>query len=268
MWFRLFTIVCAIVLSLGYIIYKPPTWTIKLLQSNYPDVLWRISTKQKIVALTIDDAPSEYTEEILEILKANDATATFFVIGSQVPGNEKILKDIIRGGNELGNHAMHDEPSRGLSDAVLRDQLDKVQDMIHAAYDELEVPRPQFYFRPGSGFLGKVMIAVAKKMKYQIVLGSIYPHDPQIQSAWANAKHILSMKKPGGVIICHDRRPWTAPMLREVLPKLKKEGYRVMSVTNMLILTDSKKFLRYFSPSAEPEALFIASGQNTKVPRA
>ncbi|KAJ1564991.1 hypothetical protein HK096_005181, partial [Nowakowskiella sp. JEL0078] len=39
---------------------------------------------RKVVALSIDDSPSEYTEDILKILKQYNAKATFFIIGSQV----------------------------------------------------------------------------------------------------------------------------------------------------------------------------------------
>jgi peptidoglycan/xylan/chitin deacetylase (PgdA/CDA1 family) len=99
-------------------------------------VLFQIQTSRRIVALTIDDAPSPYTREILDILKENDATATFFVIGNQVPGSEEILADIVRAGHELGNHAMHDEPSVSLSSDVLAQEIDQVDALINHAYEQ------------------------------------------------------------------------------------------------------------------------------------
>ena len=71
-------------------------------------------------------------------------------------------------------------------------------------------------------------------MGYRLVLGGVYPHDPQVASPWLNARHVLSMVRPGAIIVCHDRRPWTAPMLRKVLPELKRRGYRVVSVSELL----------------------------------
>ncbi len=233
----LFALLCLIVWPLAYIIYKPPTFVIRLFQRHYPDVLWRIDTDQKIIALTIDDAPSEYTTDILSILKENNATATFFVIGHQVTeggGRGEKLREIIRQGSELGNHAYRDEESRSLEPAILKGQVEKVDRMILKAYGDAEVEREQKYFRPGSGFVSDAMRTLLKELRYQIVLGSIYPHDPQIHNWKINAKHIESMAKPGGVIICHDRRGWTVPMLREVLPYLGREGYEVVSVSEML----------------------------------
>jgi peptidoglycan/xylan/chitin deacetylase (PgdA/CDA1 family) len=140
-----------LVLLPAYVVYKPPKSVISYLQSRNPSVLFQIQTSRKIVALTIDDAPSPYTREILEILKENDATATFFVIGNQVPGNEEILADIVRAGHELGNHAMHDEPSVSLSSDVLAQEINQVDTIINQAYEQGGRVRSSHHFRPGSG---------------------------------------------------------------------------------------------------------------------
>lgn len=226
--------VICILISPFYVIYKPPTILIRYFQHRWPDVLWRVSTSSKVIALTIDDGPSEYTNEIMQILKSNDAVATFFIIGSQVVGNEEILSKLIRNGNELANHAMHDEPSRSLDDVVLVDQVLSVDGILNKAYAAVDVDPPPKYFRPGSGFFSKRMLNVLKNFEYRLVLGSIYPHDPQIPFWRINASHILSMIRPGGIIVCHDRRSWTAPMLRRVLPEIRRRGYRIVTVTELL----------------------------------
>lgn len=241
---RMTTLVALLVILLVlvvpfYVIYKPPRLLIRYFARRWPDVLWEVDVadpkQNKIVGLTIDDAPSEHTEEILAVLKSYDAHATFFTIGGQVSGREEILADIVRGGHELGNHAMHDEPSRALSDAELTAQIETVRDKIRAAYREAgSAELPPQYFRPGSGFFSDRMRRLVDKLGYRMVLGSIYPHDPQIQYPAVNARHILSMLRPGAIIICHDRRPWTPPMLRTVLKEMKARGYQAVSVTELL----------------------------------
>lgn len=222
-----------------YIVYKPPEILIRHFHHRWPDVLWHVQTTKKIVALTIDDAPSQHTNEIMEILSANNATATFFVIGAQVAGCEEVLTRLVQNDNELGNHAMHDEPSRSLSDAELIKQIESVQGTIADAYSAANVSQPERrYFRPGSGFFSTRMRGIIAEIGYQIVLGSIYPHDPQVPYSSVNARHILSMVRPGGIIICHDRRSWTAPMLREVLPELRRRGYQVVGLTELFRATN------------------------------
>lgn len=219
-----------------YVIYKPPKLAIAYFQNRFPDVLFQIETDKKIIALTIDDAPTQYTSQILEILKENDATATFFVIGNQVPQHENVLVDVLRAGNELGNHAMHDEPSIQLPSAELENQIHQVDHYIDRAYEAVGQQRTARYFRPGSGVFSQRILDVASMANYKTILGSIYPHDPFISFWRINAWHILSMMRPGAVIICHDRRPWTAPMLKKVLPEMKRRGYQVVSVTKFLEL--------------------------------
>ncbi|KAH7125157.1 chitooligosaccharide deacetylase [Dendryphion nanum] len=223
-------------LSPFYIIYKPPQLLIRYFQYRWRDVLWQVPVSEKVIALTIDDAPSAFTAEILQILEENGARATFFVIGGQVGEGRgrEVLADVVRGGHELGNHAMRDEPSRSLSDDELSGQIGQVERHIHDAYDEAQATYPPHYFRPGSGFFSDRMRRVVTELKYHIVLGSIYPHDPQIAYPRVNAAHILSMVRPGGIVICHDRRGWTVPMLKKVLPEIRRRGYRITTVTGLL----------------------------------
>lgn len=147
-----------------YILYKPPRFVIRLAQRQWEDVLWNVATSKRILALTIDDGPSEYTSEILDILRSNDATATFFVIGSHAtPAREEILRDLIRHGNELANHAMRDEPSYLLSETELIDNINCVQKMLsdieatarpgaNGVGLDSKLTQSALYFRPGGGF--------------------------------------------------------------------------------------------------------------------
>ncbi|KAH8690279.1 putative polysaccharide deacetylase [Talaromyces proteolyticus] len=220
-----------------YLVYRPPPQLIQYLQHRWPDILWQVPTSAKVIALTIDDGPSIYTREILDILKANNATATFFIIGSHVCGREDVLRDIISNGNELGNHAMHDEPSFKLSDCELESQIHAVEQMIHNAYKNVTGPEAESfpkYFRPGSGFVTARMRKLLHQLGYSLVLGGIDPHDPQIPFACVNSAHILSMARPGGIIICHDGRSWSPSMLRAVLPKLRQRGYKIITITELL----------------------------------
>ncbi|KAL4968739.1 chitin deacetylase CDA4 [Aspergillus stella-maris] len=297
---RLFTLALPVLAFLTltlpfYIIYKPPNLLVTYFARKYPDILWHVPNlkpgTQPIVALTIDDAPTEFTAAILDVLRENDAKATFFLIGDHIPGREGLMRDAVNEGHELANHAMHDEPSKELTDQELSAQIQAVQSRIQRIYamaghgaeahDEVKVEDleqdslfasgagsdssssrrmstrgvenaegqglsevgesipavpggPGRYFRPGSGFFTDRMRALVQRHGFRLVLGSVYPHDPQISVPWVNAAHVLSMVRPGSIIIVHDRRPWTAPMLATVLPELKRRGYRIGTVSDLL----------------------------------
>lgn len=192
-----------------------------------------------MVALTIDDAPSEYTRDILAALAASSAHATFFVIGNQVAGREEVLREIVRAGHELGNHGMRDEMARELGVEELEAQIREVERFIGEAYRGEGKVYPKEgekgrYYRPGSGFFSDGIRGVARGLGYRVVLGSIYPHDAQVGWWWVNARHVLGMLAPGGIVICHDRRSWTVPMLKKVLPEMKRRGYKAVTVSELL----------------------------------
>lgn len=133
-------------------IWRPSAILIRFLQRRWTNIFWEVNTKQRIVALTVDDGPSEYTEEIREILDAHGATATFFVIGSHIPGKEQTLQRHVASGDDLGNHALYDEPSWKLSDEELSAQIKLVDRQIQPIYESCALPLDHRYFRPGSGF--------------------------------------------------------------------------------------------------------------------
>ena len=60
---------------------------------------------KKYVYLTFDAGyEAGYTEKILEVLKQNDVTATFFITGHYLNTQPDLVKKMIEGGNIVGNH--------------------------------------------------------------------------------------------------------------------------------------------------------------------
>lgn len=245
-------VILLLLLALLYLIYLPPVWLMNIISSRYPSILFHLPTGKPILALTVDDSPSGNTSTILEVLRAHDIHATFFVIGTYIDGREDVLRDLVVHGNELANHTMHDEPSWKLSMADLKDQVADTRRKLQNIYDSVALPRqtnmpiskpasssPPLYFRPGSGFFTASMLTLLESLLHRLVLGSIYPHDAQISIPWLNAWHVLRGARPGGIIICHDR-PWTPEMLRSILPELKRRGFRIGSLTEALGWADGK----------------------------
>lgn len=62
--------------------------------------------KTKVVYLTFDDGPNQYTDQILNILSKNDIHATFFMIGSQLKDNKSSVERLIHEGHYAGLHSM------------------------------------------------------------------------------------------------------------------------------------------------------------------
>lgn len=59
---------------------------------------------EKVIYLTFDDGPSVLTSEILDILNKYEVKGTFFLIGNQIKGQEKVVKRIHDEGHSIGLH--------------------------------------------------------------------------------------------------------------------------------------------------------------------
>lgn len=91
-----------------------------------------IDPERKVIALTFDDGPSKYTDEILEILKENDACATFFVIGNKIQIYKETMQKMVAYGNEIGNHSYNHKWLTKLTETDLKEQIEKTQEIGRA----------------------------------------------------------------------------------------------------------------------------------------
>ncbi|ALB48028.1 MULTISPECIES: polysaccharide deacetylase family protein [Clostridium] len=76
---------------------------------NYQNLLMHtvLADEKKIIYLTFDDGPAgKVTTNVLDILKQESVPATFFLIGSQIKGQEDLVKRMYNEGHALGLHSM------------------------------------------------------------------------------------------------------------------------------------------------------------------
>jgi peptidoglycan/xylan/chitin deacetylase (PgdA/CDA1 family) len=81
------------------------------------------------------------------------------------------------------------------------------------------------------------MVATMGRQGYRCALGSVYPYDATIGSARFSSWHILRNVRPGAIIVLHDgglRGRRTAQVLRQVLPELRRRGYRVVTLSELV----------------------------------
>ncbi|MEJ2030024.1 MAG: polysaccharide deacetylase family protein, partial [Maritimibacter sp.] len=71
----------------------------------FGEIVARVETDQPMVALTFDDGPSPYTQEVIDILAAADVRATFFLIGKDIEARPEAARALVEAGHEIGNHS-------------------------------------------------------------------------------------------------------------------------------------------------------------------
>jgi peptidoglycan-N-acetylglucosamine deacetylase len=212
-------------------LWTAPAWLIDRLARWYPGCLYRVSTRAPLLALTIDDGPDPSTTPlILAELRRQGARATFFLIAERVKGQEELVRRLVAEGHELGNHFTRDRPS-------IRLPPDAFESDLLQAHQVLATYAPVKWARPGSGWYSRAMIEVMNRHGYRCVLGSVYPFDAALPWASFAARFIRQHAQPGAVVVLHDggaRGKRTARVLRDVLPELRRRGYRVVSLTELV----------------------------------
>lgn len=205
---------------LGLLYWVLPHLAPTILGWMFPAVVFRVPASERVVYLTIDDAPSGATPAILAVLSKHHVPATFFVIGSWV-GNERQLEQIRDAGCLLGHHMWTTKPCTKLTSTEFQRDFD-------ATARRLKPYEPK-YFRPPSGFGTDEQLAYVRANGLVPILGTAFPLDSSIQKPALLRLLVQWLVVPGAIVIMHDgnKRGWTtADVLDQVIPDLKSRGYQ------------------------------------------
>lgn len=187
-----------------------------------------INEEDKVVALTFDDGPSKYTKDILDILKKYDACGTFFLIGNKVSFYGEVLREMLSEGNEIGNHSYDHKYLTRLSEEEVKDEINKTQD---------EIKRVTGYtptlFRPTYGGYNNTLKSY---IDLTFVLWDVDSRDWSVKSTEGIMYNVFKDVKSGSIILFHDNHEYSVRSLPSVIKELKKQGYKFVTVSELLEL--------------------------------
>lgn len=193
-----------------------------------------IDINKPIVALTFDDGPSKYTNEILDILKDNGICATFFVLGNKVPYGQETLLKMLENGNEIGNHTYNHKWLAHLDEIEIKNQISKTQEVIFEYTRYL--PK---VFRPSYGDIPKKM---RKEINLEVTLWNVDTLDWKLKNKKQIIKRATRNTKDGDIILMHDTYKRTKDAIPEIINTLKKKGFQFVTISE---LNEIKKLREY-----------------------
>lgn len=135
----------------------------------------------RTVALTFDDGPGEWTDDVLDVLDRYRVPATFFVIGRQVEADPGLVRRAVEAGHLIGNHTWSHEPPPGdpWPEDFTAGQFRRTSDAIATA-----TGRDPCWFRPPQGVMTGVE-AAADTLGVDVALWSVDSLDWRVQSGAA-----------------------------------------------------------------------------------
>jgi peptidoglycan/xylan/chitin deacetylase (PgdA/CDA1 family) len=184
-----------------------------------------------VVALTFDDGPGPYTEQLLSMLRRANAHATFFLIGNRLPYWPGVAHDESQVG-AVGNHTwshprLTDLPTWLVWAELLRAQYEASRSLGW---------KPKI-FRPPYELHDAGTDAVVRSLGLVQVLWSATSGDdlkhPTVQSVRRN---VIRELRPGAIVLMHDIHPWTVAAMPAILKAIHARGLRAVSIPELLVL--------------------------------
>lgn len=184
----------------------------------------------KVAYITFDDGPSKYTNEILNILKENEAKGTFFMLSNNIKRYSKEVKSIIENGNSVGLHGVtHDVKKVYKSPSSLVEEMNEDNNsLFDASGVKTNLIRTPYGSKP---YMTEKFRDAYVKEGYKMWDWNIDSKDSLQKSILPstivkNIKDQLQTRQVP-IILLHEKKS-TVEALPEILYYLKQEGY-VMS---------------------------------------
>lgn len=208
--------------------------------------------ESKMIAMTFDDGPGDYTSELLDILEENNAKATFFMLGENIEAKgADVIPRMVELGCELGNHSYNHPNLKDLSDEQIKEQFDKTDELIAALTGgaTAALARTPFGSQDDNitGVIGKPCI-----------YWSLDTLDWETKDVDSNISKVLDNVEDGEIVLMHDIWPTTVESCKTIIPKLIEEGYQLVTVSELATakgvnLEDGITYYEFYPGDGETE---------------
>ena len=197
--------------------------------TNYTPPLY--DAQKPMVALTFDDGPyAPVTAKILDVLESVGARATFFILGNRIESEKDM---IIRGNNlgcEYGNHTFSHENLSLLSEAEIKEQLNKTDDLLYSV-----IGKKCSLARAPYAAVNETVSAAATN---PFIGWTIDTMDWETRDTEFIKNEILNKVKDGDILLMHDLYANTAAAIEQVVPVLIERGFQLVTVSELMEAKD------------------------------
>ena len=185
-----------------------------------------VDNTNKLIALTFDDGPNHNTSRVLDILEKYNAKATFFILGTNIKGNERIIKRMHNLGMEIGNHMYSHKLLTKLGNNEIKEEIKQVDNLIFDIINEYPT-----LIRPSYGTVNKKIKSIIDR---PIITWNVDTLDWIYHNSKMIANNVLKKVKDGDIILMHDIYRATSNSLETIVPKLLSDGYQLVTVSELL----------------------------------
>ena len=180
-----------------------------------------------LVALTFDDGPrSSTTGPLLDGLALREVPATFFLVGSRIPGNEDLVRRMAAEGHQIGIHTYDHVELKGLSRRDFDLQVGRTRALITQLAGE-----GSYWLRPPYGLLDKTAEGWCGG---PVILWSVDPEDWKDDDIDRIVAAVVEHTSDGDIILLHDLFPSSAQAALRIVDTLLARGYCFVTVEQLM----------------------------------
>ncbi|MGP6139632.1 MULTISPECIES: LysM peptidoglycan-binding domain-containing protein [unclassified Jeotgalibaca] len=192
------------------------------------------NTSEKVIALTFDDG-SDGTNfsKILSVLSKHNVKATFFLTGSGTNNHPSVVKTAVNNGHDIGNHSFNHPDFTTLSTTQMLSQLSQTETIIKNTTGKSTKP----FFRAPYGATNATVLNTVGNAGYTYTLHwTIDSLDWTGNSAATIINLVMTRVQPGTIVLMHtgDGASGTSTALETIIPQLKNQGYRFVTISQLL----------------------------------
>lgn len=177
---------------------------------------------KKTLALTFDDGPSSFTDRLLDCLEANNAKATFFMVGQEIDNFPDEVTRMEELGCELGNHTNTHVDLTTLSPEDMSAEIGATdQKLLELTGHGATVLRPPY---------GSIDDNVTAAVGTPMILWSVDTLDWETQDTQQIVDAVLSNAADGAILLLHDIFSTSVDAAEIFIPELIKQGYDLVTI--------------------------------------
>ena len=183
----------------------------------------------KYVALTFDDGPRrDTTARLLDGLRERGASATFFLVGERLAGNEDLVLRMRDEGHQVGTHTWSHIRLDGTEPAAQLRDLQAAQEAVCGI-----LGTESCWLRPPYGLIDP---AVRAGVTVPMAHWTVDPRDWESRDTAKVVRAVLEDVRPGDIILLHDIYPSSVEAALQIADALESQGYWLVTVEELLEL--------------------------------
>lgn len=198
------------------------------------DAAYLGDSSEKVIYLTFDSGyENGCTAQILDVLKAHQVKAAFFLVGNYLERNADLVRRMVDEGHIVGNHTMHHYDMSKISDKVaFAKELTDLEEL----YRQVTGQEMAKFYRPPQGLFSEENLKMAQELGYKTVFWSLayvdWNNNAQPSQEEAFSK-LLPRTHNGAVVLLHSTSKTNAEILDTLLTQWEELGYRFGTVEEL-----------------------------------